>query len=255
MTDNSEAGSLFKATRAMRAGAWCVHVFTASGVVCGLLALSAVEQRSWETALGWLLIALVIDGIDGPIARKIGVARVLPRFDGATLDLLVDYFTFVIIPALIFYRSELLPEPVRFACAAAVLMSALHHYCNRDIKTEDGYFVGFPAFWNIAVFYLYRFPQSPPVAASIVVLLCALTLVPVKVAHPFRVKKFHQMNIFVSFLWLALAAVALVRPAWHAGWLYFASMLPVAYFTLIGLRRTVAGPDAPERVNSEAMEG
>jgi phosphatidylcholine synthase len=239
----SEKVSLTVTTRGMRVCAWCTHAFTASGVVFGLLAVSAVEQRNWQAVLFWLFIALIIDGIDGPVARKIDIKTVLPRFDGSTLDLLVDYFTFVIVPALMLYRSELLPEPIRFIAAAAVLMSALHHYCNLDIKTEDGYFVGFPAFWNITVFYLYRFPQDPWIATAIVFLLCALTFVPVKVVHPLRVKKFRTMSIFIVLLWLALVVIALARPNLRGDWWFFACMLPLAYFTWISIRRTVIGSD------------
>jgi len=227
----------------LRICAWCIHLLTASGVVFGLLALSEIEKSHWIMAIIYLLIALIIDGVDGPLARKISIKTVLPRFDGTTLDLLVDYFTFVIVPALIFYRSEILPAPLRFAAAAAILMSALHHYCNLDIKTADGYFVGFPAFWNIAVFYLYRFPPAPWCAALMVFLLCALTLVPIKVVHPFRVKKFRVATFAVTLFWGVLAVSALARPAWQSSWLLAGNLAPLAYFTWISLRRTFAGSD------------
>lgn len=227
----------------MRWWAWCVHAFTASGVVLGLLALLAVESADWQLVFGWLLLALVIDAVDGPIARLIRIKTVLPRFDGGTLDLLVDYLTFVIVPALVLCHSTILPEPLRIAGAAAILVTALHHYCNLDIKTEDGYFVGFPAFWNIAVFYLYRFPLSPTVAAAIVVVLCALTCVPIKVVHPLRVKKFRVFSFAFLALWLAAGGLALLRPELNGNWLLVLNLLPLVYFTLISIRRTVAGVD------------
>ncbi|MGG1947026.1 CDP-alcohol phosphatidyltransferase family protein [Trinickia sp. NRRL B-1857] len=232
-----------RATATARAYAWGIHVLTASGVIFGLMAILAVEDRNWHGAMLWLFIALIVDGIDGPIARKINVQSALPRFDGGTLDLLVDYFTFVIVPALLLYHSALLPATVRFAAAATILMSALHHYCNRDIKTEDGYFVGFPAFWNVAVFYFYRFPQTPSITAATVFLLCALTLAPIKVVHPIRVKKFRALNVAVALLWLAFAGIALALPDLNESWLLLGNILPLTYFAWISIRRTVAGPD------------
>ncbi|OFA05592.1 phosphatidylcholine synthase [Duganella sp. HH101] len=227
----------------MRWFAWCVHAFTASGVVLGLLALLAVEQGDWQVVFGWLLLALVIDAVDGPIARLIRIKTVLPRFDGSTLDLLVDYLTFVIVPALVLCHSTILPESLRIAGAAAILVTALHHYCNLDIKTEDGYFVGFPAFWNIAVFYLYRFPVSPTAAAAIVAVLCVLTCVPIKVVHPLRVKKFRVFSFAFLALWLVVGGFALLRPDLNGNWLLVPNLVPLAYFTLISIRRTVAGVD------------
>lgn len=228
----------------MRLCAWSVHAFTASGVVFGLLALLAVEQADWRAAFGWLLVALVVDAIDGPIARMIHIKAVLPRFDGGTLDLLVDYLTFVIVPALVLYHSLILPESLRFVGASAIMVTALHHYCNLDIKTQDGYFVGFPAFWNIAVFIIYRFPPSPWVAAVIVFTFCLLTCVPIKVVHPFRVKKFRSLSFAFVALGLIAASIALLQPELQENWLLAANLLPLAYFTLISLRRTLAGPDS-----------
>jgi phosphatidylcholine synthase len=232
--------------------AWCVHAFTASGVVFGLLALLAVEQSDWRRVFGWLLLALVVDAIDGPIARMIRIRVVLPRFDGGTLDLLVDYLTFVIVPALVLFHSPILPESMRFAGAAAIMVTALHHYCNMDIKTEDGYFVGFPAFWNIAVFYLYRFPQSPWVAAVIVFVFCALTCVPIKVVHPLRVKKFRVFSFICAALWLIAAGIALMQPELHEDWLLAANLLPLVYFTVVSIRRTLAGADFLPAKNAQA---
>lgn len=227
----------------MRWVAWGVHGFTASGVVFGLLALLEVEQGNWQGVFGWLLLALVVDAIDGPIARLIRIKTVLPRFDGATLDLLVDYLTFVIVPALVLCHASILPESLRVAGAAAILVSALHHYCNLDIKTEDGYFVGFPAFWNIAVFYLYRFPVPPPVAAGIVAALCVLTCVPIKVVHPLRVRKFRVLSFVFLLLWLVVGGFVLLRPDLDGKVLLVANLVPLAYFTLISIRRTFAGAD------------
>jgi len=233
----------------MRWVAWGVHGFTASGVVFGLLALLAVEQDDLQAVFGWLLLALVIDAVDGPMARLIRIKTVLPRFDGATLDLLVDYLTFVIVPALVLCHATILPEPLRVAGAAAILATALHHYCNLDIKTEDGYFVGFPAFWNIAVFYLYRFPAPPAVAAIIVAALCVLTCVPIKVVHPLRVKKFRVFSFAFLALWLVTGGLTLMRPDVNPSWLLAANLLPLAYFTLISIRRTFAGVDIPDAEN------
>jgi len=228
-----------------RAMAWGIHAFTASGVVWGLLALQAVEARDWAATMRWLFVALVVDAVDGPLARACKVKEVLPAFDGNILDLVVDYVTYVFVPAVMLYRADLLPPEMRTFASAAVLLSSLYHYGNVDIKTRDGYFEGFPAFWNIVVFYLYRFNLGQGIAAGIVLGLCLLTLLPVKCVHPFRVKRFRRATAAVTVAWAVLAGAALLRVATNVPepWMLWANLAPVVYLVAISLRRTINGPD------------
>ena len=127
-----------------------VHVFTALGAVCGLLAARAVFAGAWEAVFAWLWVALLIDGIDGTFARWVGLPERLPRFSGERLDLVIDYVTYVFVPALALMQAGYLKGGWGIVGASAILMSSLFHFCDTESKAEDHSFVGFPAIWNIA---------------------------------------------------------------------------------------------------------
>ena len=138
-----------------RLSAAAVHLLTASGAVLALLALRAVHQGDWQMMFVWLGAALIVDAADGPLARKLEVKTVLPRFSGERLDLIVDYLTYVAVPAYALTEAPLLPDHARLPAAAAILLSSLFHVADMESKTEEGYFVGFPAIWNIVLLYLF----------------------------------------------------------------------------------------------------
>ena len=132
-----------------------MHLLTASGAVLALLALRAVHQGDWRMMFVWLGAALIVDAADGPLARKLEVKTVLPRFSGERLDLIVDYLTYVAVPAYALTEAPLLPDHACLPAAAAILLSSLFHVADLESKTEEGYFVGFPAIWNIVLLYLF----------------------------------------------------------------------------------------------------
>ena len=139
-------------------GAALVHALTASGAMLALLALRSANDGDVQMMFVWLGVALIVDAVDGPLARAIDVKTVLPRFSGERLDLIVDYLTYVVVPAFALIDRDLLPEPFRLPAAAAILLSSLFHVADLDSKTEEGYFVGFPAIWNIVLLYLFALP-------------------------------------------------------------------------------------------------
>ena len=141
--------------------AWLVHMFTASGAILALLALLAVEDGEWGLALMWLLVALVVDGVDGSLARWARVSERAARVDGDTLDLVIDYLTYVFVPTLFMWRAGLIPEALAPWLAAGILLSSLYLFARTDMKTEDGYFRGFPALWNLVAFYLFVLQPGP----------------------------------------------------------------------------------------------
>ncbi|MFN3388402.1 MAG: CDP-alcohol phosphatidyltransferase family protein [Allosphingosinicella sp.] len=195
------------------AAAWGVHLFTGSGVVLALLALLAVEERRFGMALLWLLVALAIDGVDGSLARRARVKTRAARIDGDALDLIVDYLTYVFIPTLFILRAELVPPSLALPLAALIQYSALYLFARTDMKTDDGYFRGFPALWNLVAFYLFVTEPGQAAGAAIVLLFVALTFAPVHFVHPFRVRDYGRMLPLLSVLW-ALATVALLWPDW-----------------------------------------
>ncbi len=214
-----------------------VHVLTAIGAVLALLALRAAYQADWQTMFVWLGIALIVDAIDGPLARLFDVKAVLPRFSGERLDLIVDYLTYVAIPAFVLTETALLPEWSRLPAAIAILLSGLFHFSDVDSKTKDGYFVGFPAIWNIVLLYLFVLGLPPYGALAVVVGLVLLTFVPVACVHPFRVVHLRIVSGLVALAWAVAAAVAVANPFPSAFWIKLALLAAAAYFASVGLGR------------------
>jgi phosphatidylcholine synthase len=188
-----------------------IHIFTASGIIAGFAAMLAVTEARWEAAFAWLGVAAVIDGLDGPLARHFRVKAWLPRFSGERLDLVIDYFTYVIVPALMVYVSDRMPQGWALVAAAIILVTSLFHFCDMDSKTEDGFFVGFPAIWNVIAFYLFIFPMPPSMAFASVAILGVLTFIPLKWVHPLRVERFRGLTVAVLAIWAGAALLVLWR--------------------------------------------
>lgn len=220
-----------------RLGAASVHLLTATGAVLALLALRAVNVGDWQMMFVWLGIALAVDAVDGPLARLIGVKIVLPRFSGERLDLIVDYLTYVVVPAFALTEATLLPEGARLPAAIAILLSSLFHVADVNSKTEEGYFVGFPAIWNIVLLYLFVLEPAPFVSLVIVIFFVALTFVPILAVHPFRVERLRALTCLVTLVWTAAAAIAVADPFPSPLWVQALLLLSAAYFTGVGLYR------------------
>ena len=212
------------------AKAWGVHAVTASGVILALLALLALVDNKPQACLLWLGLALLVDGLDGTLARKYEVKEMLPHFDGSVLDLVIDYLTYVFIPAIFIYRYIPLPEHFELLAVGVILVSSLFCFCNVNMKSTDNYFVGFPAAWNVVAVYFYVLDLHPWVNLATVLVLAALTLTRMKFLHPFRVRQFMPLNIAVTFVWLISSGLLIVQqPAdlpillglWFAASAYF----------------------------------
>jgi len=134
--------------------AWGVHLFTASGLVCGFMAILAVNEKNWRMAMMWLVVALIVDGVDGTFARIFKVKEMLPNVDGQSMDYVIDFATYAIIPAYFFYEAQLVPDVWRLACTSAILLVSALYYGKQGMVSDDMYFIGFPVMWNMVVFYL-----------------------------------------------------------------------------------------------------
>ena len=223
--------------------AWAVHLLTAAGVVLALLALLAIERQQWREALLWLFAALVIDGVDGTLARAAKVRERVPRIDGEALDLVIDYLTYVFVPVLFIWRGGYLPEPLQLPLSAAILLSSLYVFARRDMKTGDGYFRGFPALWNVIAFYFFVTAPDPVVSALVVGVLVIMTFAPVHVVHPFRVRDYGPALAALSLMWGASTAALFVPVTSAAHWsgLLMVSLASAAVLIGMGLLRTVRG--------------
>ena len=183
--------------------AWAVHGFTASGAVLGFLAIISIFNNDLVGAFLWLGLALLIDGIDGSLARKFEVSDKTPNIDGSTLDNVIDYLNYVIIPALMIYWFQMVPNGWEIILPAGMFAVSLYTFANMNMKTNDYYFSGFPAVWNIVVLYFYILNTHPIINVIIILLLFIFTFIPIKFVHPLRVKKIRNLTIFCTVLWSA----------------------------------------------------
>jgi phosphatidylcholine synthase len=226
------------------AAAWGVHLFTSLGVVVAFFALLAIERGDFKAGLLWLFVALVIDGVDGSLARAARVRDRLPRIDGEALDLVIDYITYVLLPVLLIWRGAYLPEPWAMPLCAAILSSSLYVFARRDMKTDDGYFRGFPGLWNVIAFYFFVLEPTPAASTVVVVALLVMTFAPVHVLHPFRVRDYGPAPAVLTLLW-TLTTPTLLVPSLSEGLrtaLIVLSLGSALALIALGLVRSVRGP-------------
>jgi phosphatidylcholine synthase len=223
-----------------RIRAFTVHVFTATGAALALLALILATGGHWAGMFFCLGVALVVDGLDGPMARAFEVERLLPRWSGDTLDLVVDFTTYVFVPAFAIAASGLLPHVLAIPAGIVVAVTGALYFADREMKTDDNYFRGFPAVWNLAAFYLYLLEPPEWVAAISVVVLAGLSFTPVKFVHPLRVERRRGINIALLAAWAILALIAVVQDLSPGLYVTLPLCLIAIYFFLIGLLRRPA---------------
>jgi phosphatidylcholine synthase len=231
------------ASLSQRALAWSVHLFTASGAFLALLALDAIHRNRWHEALLWLFAALVVDSVDGSLARAAKTKRFASRVDGDVLDLVIDYLTYVVIPTLFLWRAGLVPVDWAFPLGALIQLSSLYIFARRDMKTDDGYFRGFPALWNVVALYLFVTDAGPSIGAATVVLFSLMSFAPVHVVHPFRVRDYGWMLPVLALIWAA-ATLPLLFPAVDGairGLLLLMSVVASAVLIALGLWRSFRG--------------
>jgi len=190
--------------------AFSVHILTASGSFLAFLALVAAAEQRFAAMFWWLGLALLVDGIDGPIARRLDVKAVLPNWSGDMLDNVIDYVTYVLLPAFALYQSGMIGEPMSFVAAGLIVVSSAIYYADTGMKTEENFFSGFPVVWNMVVFTLFVAKASQTVAFATVVIAVVMTFLPVYFLHPVRVKRLRSVNLAVLFVWAASGAVALL---------------------------------------------
>jgi phosphatidylcholine synthase len=217
--------------------AFAVHIFTASGAALGLLALIFATGGHWAAMFFCLGLALVVDGVDGPMARAFKVAEVLPRWNGEGLDFVVDFITYVFVPAYAIAASGYLPDALAIPAGVIVVVTGALYFADRQMKTDDNYFRGFPAVWNLVAFYLYVMAPPPWLAAAGVIAFAVLTFAPVRFVHPLRVRQWRLLNIALLALWAALAVVTVIANLEPGPYVRAALVIIALYFMAAGLLR------------------
>lgn len=224
----------------MRAAAWFVHLYTASGIIFALLATLEIcdPQPDPRRVFIWLTIAVLIDATDGPLARRFQVKKVLPHMQGRTIDDIVDYLTFTFIPMLLIARLEWVPQPTLLFVAPA-LMTSLLGFANSGAKDEEaGFFLGFPSYWNIVAFYLGIAAAHGLLwlNAIVVLALAALTVMPVAFIYPNLAPRRWKAAIMIgAFVWLAMIAAMLPRYPHPPMWLVWLSLVYPVFYTVISI--------------------
>jgi phosphatidylcholine synthase len=199
------------ATPGKRAAAFSVHVFTALGAGIALLALLEAVREHWVAMFAWLGVALVIDAADGPIARRLDVVRLQPDWSGEVLDLVVDFVTYVFVPAYAITAGGLLLPLAAPLLGIGITVSGALYFADRRMKSADNHFRGFPGLWNIAAFYLFLLHWPAALSSLVVAILIVATFLPFHVIHPVRVVRLRWLTWIQMAAWGALVIYALVK--------------------------------------------
>jgi phosphatidylcholine synthase len=222
-----------------RMRAFSVHLLTATGAVFAMLALLAAVEGRYPLMFLWLVVALVVDGVDGPLARKYDVQTNAPRVDGALLDLIIDYLTYVFIPVYALFAADLLPGWMGWAALLIITFASAIYFADTTMKTNDYSFEGFPGCWNMVVVTI--FALEPPAGLSLVV-ICALSVamfLPLRFVHPVRTARWRPLTLPIAVVWVVCAAWAAAngfdKQSW-AGWLLTAASL---YLLFAGIAQQV----------------
>ncbi|VXC46965.1 CDP-alcohol phosphatidyltransferase family protein [Nocardioides sp. AX2bis] len=196
----------------LRAAGWALHAYTASGTAIAFLALAAAVGGDEVAALWWLLLALLIDGTDGMLARRLRVKEVIPNFDGARLDDVVDYITYCFAPVFLLWYGGYLPEGSLGTLVAVLpLLASSYQFCRTDAKTEDHFFLGFPSYWNVVAFYVIVLDVSSGVTSALLLACVVLVFVPIKYIYPSRTATARGLNLSLAGAWLVTYAVLLLQ--------------------------------------------
>jgi phosphatidylcholine synthase len=211
-----------------------VHAFTASGAVIGFLALLAALDGQFALMFAWLVAALIVDAVDGTFARRADVKHTAPEFSGEILDLVVDFITYVLVPAYALFAGRLLPEAVALPAVALILVTSALYFADVRMKTEDWYFRGFPAVWNLYAFVVFVLRPDPWIAFAGVVLFSTLTFAPIAFVHPLRVARFRMFNLLLLCATAVLCVLALISDLTPPLWVKIGLAASAFYFLSIG---------------------
>jgi phosphatidylcholine synthase len=246
-------------SRGFRLAGAAVHLYTAAGTVVGLLIVLAAIEGETLTALWLFFVALFIDGTDGMLARRFRVKETIPWFDGALLDNIVDYLTYVFAPVVLLWTTGSLPDgALGWVVAALPLLASSYQFCRVDAKLvgstgEDHFFLGFPSYWNVVAFYAIVLDASPTAVAIALVVFSVLVFVPVRYLYPSRMTTLRRTTLALSAVWAVTYVVLLLQyPDPHPA-VVAVSLGYLVYYNVLSVWFTVTGARA--RRSRERIEG
>ena len=215
--------------------AWSVHLYTALGAPIALLTIFATIRGDVSEAFLWMALSIVIDSSDGVLARAARVKEVVPEFDGARLDDVVDYLNYVVVPIFFAVERGMLPEGYEMWIAAAPLLASAYGFCNVGAKTTDFFFTGFPSYWNVFVFYAYGLDLSPVATAASLVVLSILVFVPIGYVYPSRQPFLRPLTVTLAVIWGIMLLPAVFALPERSPTLLYASSLFIVYYLALSL--------------------
>ncbi len=227
-----------------RLKALCVHLLTATGAVLAMLAMLAAVKEDWNLMFLWLVVALIVDGVDGPLARRFDTHKNWPTYDGVLMDLIVDYLTYVFIPAFALFQSDLLPGWPGWLAIIVIVYGSVIYFADTRMKTKDKSFAGFPACWNMVVLVLFAIEPRKEIILMVVILLTITMFTNLKFIHPTRTPRWHCLNLGMSVAWVVFAGWSAwvdFQPAALVDWALIVTSL---YLTCAGIAQQIL-PEKP----------
>ncbi|MFT6531217.1 MAG: phosphatidylcholine synthase [Limimaricola cinnabarinus] len=221
-----------------------VHLFTATGAVFAMLAMLEAVQDDWSMMFLWLVVAFAVDGVDGPLARKYDVKRNAPIFDGVLLDLIIDYLTYVFVPAFALFESGLLPGWTGWMAIIVITFASALYFADSRMKTKDYSFQGFPGCWNMLILVLFALSPNFWIILALVVVLAITMFLPVKFIHPVRTKRWRAVSLPMALAWIFFAGWAAWVDFDPASWAHWGLVVTSVYLLAAGAaQQLVHGKD------------
>ena len=212
-----------------------VHLFTATGAVFAMLAMLAAADAKWSLMFLWLIVAFFVDGVDGPLARKYDVKTNAARFDGVLLDLIIDYLTYVFIPAFALFKSGLLPGWTGWIAIIIITFASAMYFCDGNMKTKDNSFHGFPGCWNMVVIVLFALSPNFWFILALISLLAISMFLPVKFVHPVRTLRWRAVTLPIAMAWVVFAGWAAWVDFHPQSWAHWGLVITSIYLATAGL--------------------
>lgn len=223
--------------------ALAVHLFTATGAVFAMLSMLAAVDGKWSLMFLWLVVAFFVDGLDGPLARKYHVKRYAPEFDGVLLDLIIDYLTYVFIPAFALFKSGLMDGWTGWAAIIVITFASAMYFADTRMKTKDNSFSGFPGAWNMVVLVIFALEPNFWVSLTLVTMLAVAMFLPLKFIHPVRTERWRAISLPVALAWTFFAGWAAWVDFHPESWAHWGLVVSSVYLLFAGVAQQIV----PER--------
>ncbi|MGV8986602.1 MAG: CDP-alcohol phosphatidyltransferase family protein [Cypionkella sp.] len=232
----------------IRIKALLVHLLTATGTILSMLAMLSAVQGKWSMMFLWLVVALVVDGIDGPLARRYDTTKNWPLYDGVLMDLIIDYLTYVFIPAYALFTKGMLPVWTGGIAVMVIIYGSVIYFSDTRMKTKDKSFAGFPACWNMVVLVFFAIDPPQAVVLATVIALTIAMFLNLKFIHPTRTPRWHRLNLATAIFWLACAAQAAWVDFNEGFFVHWGLILSSLYLIFAGIAQQIFPEKSTDRI-------